>query len=259
MSKKKNIDKMRTPSVGAQVFSFSGLAPVKMKPKELAEKLGVLEEELKEYLTSLIAEMAGEGFVEGDWISWDEIYSLLDNFYVGLVRIIQRTIINEIGDIDGVGGGGGFDNITAGEGIDITGDNRDIEISGEDSAADNKGIVIVAPGEGIDVSYASGTATVSTAAEGNIVRRAITTAAAGAATTITANLYDEDGAEQTTGDESGLTIYCSVIGGGNLNAAIPRLEDNDDIWVAKLPYSSEADRWYCLKPFQAIGDGLEVA
>jgi hypothetical protein len=47
--------------------------------------------------------------------------------------------------------------ITAGDGIDYSAGT----ISGEDSTAGNKGIVIVAPGEGINVSYTSGTATVS--------------------------------------------------------------------------------------------------
>jgi len=53
--------------------------------------------------------------------------------------------------------------LTAGEGIDFTdgGVNSTLTVDGEDSAAGNKGIVIVDPGEGIDVSYSSGTATVS--------------------------------------------------------------------------------------------------
>lgn len=53
--------------------------------------------------------------------------------------------------------------ITAGAGIDFTdnGANGTFVIDGEDSTAGNKGIVIVAGGTGISVSYASGTATVS--------------------------------------------------------------------------------------------------
>ncbi len=52
--------------------------------------------------------------------------------------------------------------LTAGEGIDFTdtGANGTLTINGEDSTAGNKGIVIVAGGEGMDVSYSAGTATV---------------------------------------------------------------------------------------------------
>ena len=54
---------------------------------------------------------------------------------------------------------------TGGEGIDLTvaksGTDVTLTIAGEDSTALNKGVVIVAGGEGIDVNYSSGTATVS--------------------------------------------------------------------------------------------------
>ena len=52
--------------------------------------------------------------------------------------------------------------------------------------------------------------------------------------TITANLYSNDGEEITSGQYAGVTVECFVVGGGNLNAAVPRLEDNDDIYIAKL-------------------------
>ena len=87
------------------------------------------------------------------------------------------------------------------------------------------------------------------------VRRAKTTQAAPAGTTITANLYDFNGVEQTIGDESGITVYCTVVdGSANLNAALPRLRDNEDLFVAYLPYSSTAYRWYCLQLFQPSED-----
>ena len=52
---------------------------------------------------------------------------------------------------------GNFAGISAGEGIDF---NNGSVIVGEDSAAANKGIVIVAGGEGMDVNYSNGTATI---------------------------------------------------------------------------------------------------
>ena len=84
------------------------------------------------------------------------------------------------------------------------------------------------------------------------VRRAITTEVAPAATNLTCNLYDSQGIEATTGDEFEIEVYCSVIGGGNLNAAVPLLEDNDDLFVAKFPFDTAGTlsyRWYCLSLF----------
>jgi len=81
---------------------------------------------------------------------------------------------------------------------------------------------------------------------GCFVRRAITTQAAPADTKITANLYDNTGTEVTSGLGSGVDVYCSVIGGGNLNAAVPRLEDNDDIFVMNW-----GGKWWCITLFNA--------
>jgi len=89
------------------------------------------------------------------------------------------------------------------------------------------------------------------------VRRAITTQAAPAAKYITANLYGSDGIEITTGVESGLHVYCSIIGGVNLNGAVPRLTNDTDMFVTKTPYSSAssiAQRWYCVNIFQKSQD-----
>ena len=91
------------------------------------------------------------------------------------------------------------------------------------------------------------------------LRRAITTAAAGATATITVNLYDSSGVEQTTGDESGITVYCSISGDTSysspLNAAIPLLTDNTDIFVMKLPLynlGTPESAWFCTQIFQKM-------
>lgn len=85
-----------------------------------------------------------------------------------------------------------------------------------------------------------------------IVRRAKTTENAPAATHINANLYDEDGVEQTSGPESNLDIYCSIMGGVDLEDAVPRLVSGSDIFVSKLPLSSSVDRWYCVTIFNKV-------
>lgn len=89
------------------------------------------------------------------------------------------------------------------------------------------------------------------------IRRAITTEAATANTQITCNLYDNNGIEQTTGDESGIEVYCSIMDGTALNAAVPRLEDNDDLFVVSLPYDNNGTpelRWYCVSLFNGSED-----
>ena len=86
---------------------------------------------------------------------------------------------------------------------------------------------------------------VGTPIAGGQVRMARTTAAAGATTTIACNLVGQDGSEISSGLGSGITVYCSVAGGGNLNAAIPRLAENDFIYVTNLN-----GVWCCTTVFQ---------
>lgn len=90
---------------------------------------------------------------------------------------------------------------------------------------------------------------------GTQVRRAITTAAAGATETIVCNIYDSSGVEQTTGNEAAITVYCSITGSANLDGAIPALEDDMDIFVIQLPYDNAGvveQRWYCTQIFQSM-------
>ena len=76
------------------------------------------------------------------------------------------------------------------------------------------------------------------AVSGGAVRIAYCKTAAHAATSIDCYL-DTDG----TGTE--ITVNCSISGGGNLNAADPRLADGDVIFVQKF-----GSDWWCIAPFQ---------
>ena len=83
-------------------------------------------------------------------------------------RITWAEVISDLGLATGASVNNSTITLSAGEGLNGGGSftlnqasNATISFSGEDSTSTNKGIVIVAPGEGIDVSYASGTATVS--------------------------------------------------------------------------------------------------
>jgi len=80
-------------------------------------------------------------------------------------------------------------------------------------------------------------------------RRARTTAAAGSGTTIVCNLIKNDGTEITSGLGSGITVNCDICGGSALNAAIPRLADDDYISV----YHHDG-KWYCNTVFQTSED-----
>ena len=88
------------------------------------------------------------------------------------------------------------------------------------------------------------------------VRRARTTEAAGADRKIKANLYGiTDGLEQETGIESDVDVWCTITGGANLNAAIPLLEDNMDIFVIWLPETWHGEviyYWWCVQIFQKM-------
>lgn len=100
------------------------------------------------------------------------------------------------------------------------------------------------------------------AVRGIEIRRAKLTASAGSGNTITANPYINgilyDG---VSGDPCHwpyvtpeITVHCNIAGGGtNLNEAVPRLVEGDEILVVLLPYCNAGtieDRWYCLTLFQ---------
>ncbi len=97
------------------------------------------------------------------------------------------------------------------------------------------------------------------------IRRAKLTASAGTGNTITANLYDSSGIEQTTGDEAGVTVYCNINKtqdepfGTHLSSCIPRLYSGQEITVVKVPCQIEDQteyRWYCTAVFQIMNIDL---
>jgi len=75
---------------------------------------------------------------------------------------------------------------------------------------------------------------------GSPVRRAKTTAAAGATTTIVCNLIGNNGVEITSGLGSGITVYCDTEDSANLNSVKPRLINDEEITVYNLN-----GKWYC--------------
>ena len=78
---------------------------------------------------------------------------------------------------------------------------------------------------------------------GGVIRKAYAKAAAGSGNTIVCYL-DTD----ATGEE--ITVNCEIVGGSNLNAALPRLEDG-----TLLAVWDDAGTWRNAgNPFQASGD-----
>jgi len=82
------------------------------------------------------------------------------------------------------------------------------------------------------------------------VRMARTTTSAGGATSIVCNLIDNDGeTEILSGLGSGITVYCRITEGVNLNEALPRLANDDYIFVQNI-----SGKWWCTTIFQASED-----
>jgi hypothetical protein len=84
---------------------------------------------------------------------------------------------------------------------------------------------------------------------GTPVRLAQTTEDAPGDDNIACNLLDMSGTEITTGLGSGIDVYCKISGGAALNAAIPRLSDNDQIFVTNIQ-----GKWWCTQVFQTTED-----
>ncbi len=83
-------------------------------------------------------------------------------------------------------------------------------------------------------------------------RLAITAEPAPADTKIICNLYNRNGGEITGADlGAGIEVHCSVSGGADLDDAVPRLADNQLLFV----FNSNGV-WYCTTIFQVSEDCL---
>jgi len=102
----------------------------------------------------------------------------------------------------------GLGNVAPGEGIDVSYSNGTATVSGEDSSPTNKGIVIVGAGAGISVSYSSGTATV-TNTDTNSANTATGTITAGNTSGSVSHSFGINTMVQTI-DSSGNTVYCDI-------------------------------------------------
>ena len=101
------------------------------------------------------------------------------------------------------------------------------------------------------VAKNGGTGSGGSSVYGKTVRAECTQDAQGTAI-ITATLYESDG---TVGDA--ISVYCNISNGTALNAAVPRLEDEDVIFVTKSIYDNAGtptSRWYCVSNFQTSED-----
>ena len=112
----------------------------------------------------------------------------------------------------------GLGNVNAGEAIDVSYSSGTATVSVENSTASNKGAVIVAGGTGISVAYASGTATV-TNTETNSSNTATGTITAGSLSgTVTHNFGTLNTIVQTI-DSSGDTVFCDITRSSNTSVA----------------------------------------
>ena len=103
------------------------------------------------------------------------------------------------------------------------------------------------------------------ASSGTTVVRAITTQDAPSGNVITANFFDSDGIEITTG-ESGedydISIYCNISDGSDLDEATRLLYEDDEIFVESITVDvggTPTSRWYCVEGFQGNPNGVRRA
>ena len=102
----------------------------------------------------------------------------------------------------------GIGNVNAGGAIDVSYSSGTATVSVEDSTASSKGAVIVDAGTGISVGYASGTATV-TNTDTNAINTKVGTIAIGALSGTVTHAFGVNTIVQTI-DSSGNTVYCDI-------------------------------------------------
>ena len=109
----------------------------------------------KKVLTDSDKSTGGVADNETGLVTGDQVYDYIvaQNFGSGSGDITSVVVTAD--DTNTVGSATGDANFTiaGGEGIDTTASGSTLTIAAEDSSASNKGVVIVAAGEGIDVSY----------------------------------------------------------------------------------------------------------
>lgn len=93
-----------------------------------------------------------------------------------------------------------------------------------------------------------------------ISRRAILTADAGSGSTITANLFHiKTGVEQTSGDESGITVYFNLSRSVDLNTCAPLLEIDNIVTVSISNFDNAGTpepRWTCVQTMAGFEECL---
>lgn len=83
----------------------------------------------------------------------------------------------------------------------------------------------------------------------NRVRLARLDGSPGAGLTINCNLFDAENAEITSGLGSGITVNFKISRGSAMNAAFPRLVDNEDIFVENIH-----GKWWCTQTYGTTED-----
>lgn len=128
----------------------------------------------------------------------------------------------------------GIGNVVEGEGINVSYSNGTATVSGENSSATNKGIVIVSAGTGISVAYSSGTATVTNTETNSSNTDSGQITAGSTSGTVTHNFGTTNVIVQTYLDnatDNYPTVFCDVTRASNSVTATIATAESDDIII----------------------------
>ena len=128
-------------------------------------------------------------------------------------------------------------------------DNIEVYCSISGSSALNRSEPYLANDQIIPVAFIAGFWRCTDVFHHKVTRMAKTTESATANNHITCNLLDAAGAEITSGDESGIQVYCSISNATALNVSAPRLEDDQ-----VFPVSYLCGAWWCTGIFNRSDD-----